>query len=115
MPIPRAVGGRDRKLGCEREREKRLRSRDENHGGEFNVEAEETREVAGAQSVEEKPPTKKIVPEFCLSFAKTVLQLVSSRTQKKVETTIQLVYEVTVEAGKHRLLVKEVENHKRLS
>lgn len=51
-------------LAAEDDNEERLQSRSENHGGEFDLEAEKIRRVGAAKSDERKPQTKNLHPFF---------------------------------------------------
>lgn len=55
------------------------------------MEGGEERDVKETESVEREPPPKKAVPEFYLSIAKILLQLVDKRAQKGVENVTQQV------------------------
>lgn len=69
-------------MAAETKRGKKLRTVDEDHGGEFDVENVEIRRVEGAESVGREPPTEKAIPEICLSFEETALQLMIRRARR---------------------------------
>lgn len=70
--------------------------------------------MEGAESVEEEIATKDAVPEYCLVFAETALQLMTRGARKEVGNTIQLVSDVNFNAGKPHRRVKEVDDCKRI-
>lgn len=67
-----------------------LRTGYKNHTGELDVESKKVRGVYGAGSVERQPPTKKAVPDSCLSLAEIVQLMVSTEAQQEDENITQL-------------------------
>lgn len=75
-------------MAAEKKREERRMPKYKKSGGASDVKGEEKRRVEKAESVKRLPPTKRPVPEYCLSFAEIALLPVNGRARKKIESIL---------------------------
>lgn len=64
-------------------KKKRLQTKEDDHGEKSDIKGKKIRGTEKAESVESEPPTEKAVPEYCLCFAETTLELTSQKSTGK--------------------------------